>query len=316
MPAEVESMFYVSNENNNRFVPWHGLGTSVETAPNSKEAIKLAGLDWKVNQHELKDGFTNITVPNYKVNVRSTDNQILGIVSDRYKIVQNDEAFDFTDNLIGNGVKYETAGSLFNGKKVWLLARMPVKKLLDDDVDPYICFSNTFDGSGSIKVAMTPVRVVCNNTLNLAMKDARRTWSTRHLGDISSKLAEAKETLLLADDYMNHLQKEAAELASKKISKADVDRMINELFPTPSNASNRKVNNIDEQKSAVYVTMLAPDLANYVGTAWQFVNAISDFVGHHKPNRMTDTYQEGNWNSIMSGNSIFDKAYSMVKEIV
>lgn len=316
MPACVESMFYVSNDRNGRFVPWHGLGTSVENAPNSLEAIKLAGLDWKVVQHEVKDATTGIVVPNFNLNVRSTDNSVLGIVSDRYKIVQNEEAFDFTDNIIGNDVKYETAGSLFDGKKVWLLARMPVKKLLGDDVDPYIVFTNTHDGSGAIKVAMTPTRVVCNNTLNLALKNSRRSWSTRHMGDIQSKMAEAKMTLKMADDYMDSLAKEAEVLAQKKVSQQDINKIVNELFPLSENASKRQENNVEEQKSEFYITLAMPDLANFNGTAWQIVNAAADYADHHKPARNANTYKERNWNSVINGHTIVDKVYSMVSEMV
>lgn len=316
MPAEVESMFYTSNERNGRFVPWHGLGTPVEEAPTSKKALELSGLDWKVVQHDVKDAFTNAVVPNYRLNVRNTDNSILGIVGNRYKIVQNEDAFDFTDVLIGNGVKYETAGSLFNGKKIWLLARMPVKKLIDDDVDPYIVFTNTHDGSGSIKVAMTPTRVVCNNTLNLALEGSQRIWSTRHVGDINYKLEEARSTLKMASDYMDALSNKANELVSKKISDNDVRRMVDSLFKVDVNSSDRKIANIEDNKYEIYVAMAMPDLANYTGTAWQFINAVADYTSHHKPARNASTYKERNWNNVMSGHNILDSAYAMVNELV
>jgi phage/plasmid-like protein (TIGR03299 family) len=162
MSANVETMFYVKEK------PWHGLGERVEDALNSKQALEKAGLDWKVLQKKVfVDGYS---VPQYKANVRSSDGKVLGIVSDKYKIVQNVDAFEFTDNIIGNGeieVKYETAGSLASGKKIWLLAKMPTTTILGDDVEPYMVFTNTHDGSGSIRVAMTPVRVVCQNTLTM-----------------------------------------------------------------------------------------------------------------------------------------------------
>ena len=227
MSANVESLFYVSNEKNGRFVPWHGLGTPVEDAPDSKKAIELAGLDWKVVQHPVKDADTDEVIPGFLHNVRDTDNAHLGFVTNYYKVVQNDEAFDFTDSLIGTGdVKYETAGSLFGGKKIWLLARMPVKKLLDDDVDPYIVFTNSHDGTGAIRVAMTPIRVVCNNTLNLALDGASRSWSARHMGDMQSKLDDARSTMKLADDYMTSLAVDAERLASTKVTKSDVEKMV------------------------------------------------------------------------------------------
>ena len=198
MAAAVETMFYV------RELPWHGLGKRLEEAPTSKEAIIQAGLDWEVDQRPIYDAFGK-EIPRYRANTRSTDNSILGIVTDKYQVVQNAEAFEFTDSLIDEGVTYETAGSLRDGKTIWLLAKMPQQKILDDEFDPYVCFTNTHDGTGSIKAFMTPIRVVCYNTLNLAISQAKRAWSTKHMGDMKSKLEEARETLGFANDYMEKL---------------------------------------------------------------------------------------------------------------
>ena len=135
MSHEIEQLAYVSNEANGRFVPWHGLGTPVEKAMTSAEALELGGLDWEVNPKPVFTE-TGFEIPNYKANIRSSDNSVLGIVTNRYKIVQNKEAFAFTDALLDGGVTYETAGSLGNGKTIWLLAKMPEKKILGDKFDP------------------------------------------------------------------------------------------------------------------------------------------------------------------------------------
>lgn len=174
MAANVESMFYV------RKAPWHGLGTMVMEAPTSAEALSLAGLDWKVVQKELvTDDGTPVT--GFKANLRETDNQVLGVVTDRYKVVQNEDAFAFTDSLLGEGVTYETAGSLQNGRRTWMLAKLPTKYIISgDEITPYLVFMNSHDGTGAIKAAMTPIRVVCQNTLNLALSTAKRCWSTNH----------------------------------------------------------------------------------------------------------------------------------------
>ena len=126
MPANVETMFSV------RETPWHGLGRIIMDAPASREALELAGLDWQVESRNIYSG-TGAMIPGYRANVRSTDDAVLGVVSDRYRIVQNEEAFQFTDDLLGEGVTYETAGSLQGGKKVWMLARLPRKYLIAGD---------------------------------------------------------------------------------------------------------------------------------------------------------------------------------------
>ena len=166
MAANIETMFYTREK------PWHGLGVRVSEAPESAEALRLAGLDWEVDQEPI---FTeeNVLIPGYKANIRNTDRRVLGVVTDRYKVIQNTEAFSFTDALLGEGVRYETAGSLQGGRKIWLLARLPKEYIISGDrISPYLVFSNTHDGSGSVKVAITPIRVVCNNTLNLALSTA------------------------------------------------------------------------------------------------------------------------------------------------
>ena len=191
MPANVETMFSV------RETPWHGLGRIIMDAPASREALELAGLDWQVESRNIYSG-TGAIIPGYRANVRSTDDAVLGVVSDRYRIVQNEEAFQFTDDLLGEGVTYETAGSLQGGKKVWMLARLPRKYLIaGDQVEPYLVIFNSHDGSSGVKVAMTPIRVVCQNTLNLALNTAKRSWTARHTENVLLRVQDARETLQL-----------------------------------------------------------------------------------------------------------------------
>lgn len=197
MAHEVETMFYAREK------PWHGLGERVEEALCSFDALKLGGLNWTVIQKPI---FTNdyIEVTGYKANVRSKDDKVLGVVTDRYKVVQNSTAFEFTDSLLGDGIRYETAGSLQEGRKVWLLARLPeIYKVAGDDVNSYLVFSNSHDGSGAIRCCITPIRVVCQNTLNLALHDAHRIWSTIHVGDAKVFVIDDGDhsTMLLAEEY-------------------------------------------------------------------------------------------------------------------
>ena len=224
MAANVENMFYV------RETPWHGLGTRVLAAPSSKEALELAGLDWTVGQKPIYTGGEEI--PGYKANVRSSDGKVLGVVTDRYRIIQNEEAFAFTDALLGEGVKYETAGSLSGGKRVWLLAHMPHEYIISGErISPYLVFSNTHDGSGAVRVALTPIRVVCNNTLNLALRTAKRSWSMVHTGNIEEKLQEARDTLFMAEKYMDSLGREFEELRKIQITEKKAMEYIKLLIP-------------------------------------------------------------------------------------
>ena len=308
MAALVESMMYV------REVPWHGLGTKVNEAPTSKEAIKLAGLDWKVNPTVIYDA-NGKEISGYKANMRDSDQSILGIVSDRYQIVQNSEAFEFTDSLLDEGVVYETAGSLRDGKQIWLLARMPSTTILGDDVDPYLCFTNTFDGSGAIKVCMTPVRVVCNNTLNLALETTKRSWSTRHIGDLAGKLHQAKETLGLAQEYMKKLDEDADRLANTKLSDAEIESIVSFIFPIDYiKDTKRKIENTNKMRNDFMTCYMMPDIAQYRNTAYGLVNAASDMAGHMAPSRVTSNYAQNNWAKIMLGHPLLDAVYNKVTE--
>lgn len=307
MAANVETMFYTREK------PWHGMGTYVEEAPTSADALRLAGLDWKVLQKDIctKEG---IQVAGYKANVRSTDNQILGVVTERYKVIQNEEAFAFTDALLGKGVRYETAGSLQEGRRVWLLARMPREYIIAGEcISPYLVFSNTHDGSGAVRVAITPIRVVCNNTLNLALNTAKRSWSMVHTGDIKGKMQEASDTLFLAEKYMENLGKEFDRLRNIAVSDEKVQEYIELLLPIEKDggmATIRNIRKLREDMQARYYD--APDLKKMGNNAYRFVNAVSDFATHSNPLRRTANYNENLFSRTIDGNPMIDKAYQLV----
>lgn len=307
MAAEVETMFYV------RETPWHGLGTKVMEAPTSKEALSLSELDWRVEQEPIYTETGNF-ISGFKANVRDTDQKILGVVTDRYKVIQNEEAFAFTDELLGEGVRYETAGSLQGGRKVWLLAHLPHEYIIAGErISPYLVFSNTHDGSGAIRVAVTPIRVVCNNTLNLALNTAKRSWSTIHTGDIKSKLEEAKNTLFMANTYMDELGKEFENLRQKKLTDKQVMEYIELLIPLDESATSQQKKNIihlqDDMKMRYFD---APDLKDVGNNAYRFINAVSDFATHAEPLRKTANYKEQVFSKTVDGNPLIDKAYKMM----
>lgn len=307
MAADVESMFYT------RETPWHGLGTKVMGAPGSREALTLAGLDWRVIQEPIYTG-AGETVEGYKANIRDTDRKTLGVVTDRYKVVQNYEAFAFTDSLLKEGVRYETAGSLQGGKRIWLLAHMPHEYMISGErFSPYLLFSSTHDGSGAVKVALTPIRVVCQNTLNLALSTAKRSWSMMHTGNIKGKIQEARETLLMADDYMDKLGQEFEALRKKKLTDEEVMDYIEILLPTEEGSTPQQIKNMKRlQEDMAYRYFDAPDLQDVGKNAYRFINAVSDFATHSKPLRKTANYKENLFSKTVDGNPLIDKAYQMM----
>lgn len=324
MAACVETMFYVGE------TPWHGLGREIKSAPTSEEAIKVAGLDWDVIPKPIFDEFGR-EIPGFKVNQRSSDNKNLGIVTDRYKIVQNREAFAFTDALLGEGVTYETAGSLASGKRVWMLARMEGTTLAEEKIDPYLVFTNNHDGTGAVRVAITPVRVVCQNTLNMALASASRHWSCAHKGDIQGKLEEARYTLSNAKAYMNALEEEFGELKLKKVSEDKVRQMTDKLLEIEFSDLFKKAvktGKVVDFKEAVRqqkfeeklnrkrndilnIYFDKPDLKDTEHTAFRFVNAVSDYATHTADHKNTANYQENLFMRTVDGHPLIDTSYQL-----
>lgn len=309
MSANVSWMASGHNE-----VPWHRTNyTTVEGTMSSKEALHLAKLDFDVLQEPVFDDM-GYQVPGYRINLKSDDRTLLGLVSDRYKVIQNVEAFAFTDALIGENCRYETAGSINNFRTIWLLAQLEPKRIMGDDYNNYLCFMNSFDGSTAVKVCVTPIRVVCQNTLNLAIRSAKRTFSMKHVGDISKKFHEAEQVLALSNDYLVNVEKSYEELAKKRISDMQFESFLKQLFPIEKGDENtRKETSQIQNRQAVRKCYNTDDLSNFKGTAFGVVNAVSDMVAHSKPMRMTDSYFGNLFGKVMEGHPTLDKAVELVK---
>lgn len=287
--------------------PWHGIGSVIEDAPTSEDAIKMARLDWKVKQYAVKAN--GVTLDNYFANIRTDKNIPLGVVKGRYKIVQNVEAFDFVDDIVGNKevpCRYETAGSLFNGKRIFLLVKLPNKELLGDDVENYLFFTNSHDGTSSLMAGITNVRVVCNNTLQMAIKGSKRTWSCRHTMNIVEKKQQAKESLGLAVKYMDSMNDMAEKLYQVKI---DEEAFFRRLFDN-SNMAEKNKEEMIERIHIIYNQK--DDLQNFKGTGWGMYNAIADYVSNTTPLRMTKTYNENKLVGFFDGNKLLETSQELL----
>lgn len=290
--------------------PWHGIGTVVEDAPTSEDAIKMAKLDWKVEQFPIKAG--KIEIPNYFANIRMDIKEPLGVVKNRYRIVQNDEAFDFVDNIVGNDeveCRYETAGSLFNGKKIFLLVKLPEKNLLGDEVENYLFFTNSHDGSSAFMAGVTNVRVVCNNTLQMAIGGAKRTWYCRHTQSIDSKKQQAQEALGLAVKYIDSMDDVAENLYQKKI---DEELFFRKLFDAKyiKDQAEKNKETMIERMHIIYTEK--DDLQNFKGSAWGMYNAVADYLSNSIPLRQTKTYQENKLDRFFGGDYILQTAQNIL----
>ena len=289
--------------------PWHGLGTVVDTAPTSADALHLAGLDWTVEQK----GLTTVDgqpLDGWFANVRSDTNEPLGVVKGRYKIVQNTESFAFVDELMNMSgeCRYETAGSLFNGKKTFLLVRMPEANVLGDSVENYMFFMNSHDGSSGITAGVSSVRVVCNNTLQFAASEAGklgRLWHVRHTGNIKDKMNEARLSLKLASNYVELAGIEAQKMAEKKINEEIFFRTLFENWHYELKAE--KAKEMADEIHDLYHHK--PDLQNFRGTAWGMFNAVADYESNRKKKGAKGDY---GMSTFMTGNRVITLAQSIL----
>lgn len=310
MPHEVETMAYWRAEG----APWHGLGVPVNEAMDSEQALVRAGLAWAVVQRPLYTldpaSGEAVEVPGWRANVRATDNAVLGVVTTSYRPVQNREAFTFMDALLGEGVRYTTAGSLRGGRRIFLCALLPDEyRLAGDLTAPYVVLSNAHDGSGGVRVSVTPIRVVCMNTLNLSLRRARRSWTTRHVGNLQGRLREAAQVLGLVRRYMRFLEEEADRLANTAISLEDY---IYRLLPIPEDATDQQRRTIAERRLDIAQRALVDNLLPFHGTAWQFINAVADHVAHAEPTRRTAVTAERRAEAVINGHPLLDRAYGLV----
>jgi len=312
MSANVETMVY--SNITGRDIPWHGQGVSINHFMTSEEALEYSGLNWDVVSKPIQV-CGGKKIEGWTANVRSSDGSVLGVVGKRYRIVQNRDAFGFVDGIIGEGAAaYDTAGSLNGGKTVWMLVKLDQTDLVGDACDNYLCFANTHDGSGSVKVCITPIRVVCNNTLNAALTSTSRIIRMRHTTNVDKRIDEAREVLGLTARYQVELAEFAEAMAKKKLEDIQLRTILNSIFdPKVKKPTDLQKRNAEECKQAFYVCYAAPDIAKFQGTAWGAINAMSDLVGHSLPHRQTKTYDEMNWGRIMDGHTLFDQMVAAVR---
>ena len=301
---------------NNRTLPYlmNSYGTvDISSAKNIEEALKISGMDWAVESRNIFDDKGN-PYESYRANVRTTDDKLLGIVTNKYSIVQNWDAFEFVDGLVDEGFKLDRAGQFREGKSIWVMGTLPKANILGDDVSNNIVFVNSHDGSSGVKVMMTPVRLICYNMLNLALKKATRVWATKHTGSIYSKLEEAKYTLGLANKYMAELAIEAERLANIKVTDAEIEAIFDALYPIDrAKDSSRRINNVITLKNNFIECYNADDIAQFKGTAYGAVNAMSDLVSHKVPVRESESFYENSWNRLINGHAALDNFYAKIR---
>ena len=305
MSHEIETCFY-ANE-----VPWHGFGTYVGDNPvDSKHAIIAAGLDWEVETKplyfdeeinqcvNLQDGkplTQQHSVPNHKAMVRTDNNSVLGVVGNRYKPVQNSEAFEFLDDLVDAGqMKYHTAGSLRGGKNIWLLGKIGDMTIVPkDQVDKYLLLYNSHDGSGALRCFFTTVRVVCANTAAIALREGKNTGiCLRHTSKVHDHLVEGKEILQLAHKEFDQFEMFAKHMANTKMTDQMMVQLAERLFPDPpAHIKTERHLKKREVLTEMFEFGTGQEILGVRGTGWAAYNALTEFANYYQPARGNDAQQ-------------------------
>jgi len=314
---------------------WHGLGTVFEEEVSTKKMLELASLDnWDVRLEEIAipDGFS-ADKTNYFVarsnpfDKKQTD--ILGVVGERYKTLQNEDLFSFGDNLLDGGGRWETAGSIKGGRQVFGSIALERETVLDaqgvgDKVKTYLLVNTSHDGSVAIQASITPVRVVCANTLNLAIgggvgrnRQIKQSFKIRHTQTVNGRIAAAREALGLANQYMDEFDKMAKELFEVEITKSQFDKIVQTVYPMPDKDAKGALSKWQTKLELIEDIYGGEFNSTITGTAWGAMNAMTERLDWYRNPR------KGNHEPMLVAASGFDpmtnseknRIYSVVKSL-
>jgi len=290
---------------------WHNLGTVFEDTLSTSQMLETAHLNnWDVRLEKItypegytttKDAFS--VVRNHPFNGNP---DVLAVVGERYKVLQNEELFSFGDGLTDGGATWETAGSIKNGKVVFGSLSVPHEFILDpqganDKTVTYLLVHTSHDGSTALQANITPVRVVCQNTLNMALSNTKQSFKVRHTQTINGRMEEAQRVLGLTNTHMDEFEKLARDLFQTEITNAQFDKLVAQLYPKPDELS-KMANTKYEQKIDTINNLykVAHTQDNIRGTKWGALNALTERVDYYR------TARTGNDDSLMASASGFD----------
>jgi len=278
-------------------VPWHGLGKPLGQPATSAEAIKAANLDWRVKKIELyaaEFGRRMVVEGTYGL-VRDdlwrnedADCPIFGLVSEAYTPVQNREAFAFFDSIVGEGAAvYHTAGALGDGERVWMLAKLPghIQVIGEDVTDKYLLFTNDHRGEGAVRMKFTPVRVVCQNTLAMALKDGA-TVRIMHHRNVKEKLEAAKELLGLIDTRYTEIGESFRAMLRVPVNAKLLGQYLALVFPEPKDdreASRKRVMDARALPAHLFSEGQGNQSSGVAGTLWAAFNGVTELIDHQVP---------------------------------
>lgn len=258
---------------------WHQLGTNVSEAQTAEQAIQMGGLDYLVEKRTLHaDGVSKPL--NQVATVRQDTNVVLGIVGRNYQIVQNSQAFEFFDSVVGQGeAMYHTAGVLGDGERIWVQAKMPeyIKVGKDDLTEVFVTFTNSHDGWGAVKAYITPIRVVCENTLRASLGNNKGMVSLRHTANVQDRIKDAHKLLDITNLYSKQMENVFNTMAKQKLSNSTVDTFLAWAFPQEKDELHTRTKNNRLALLETIETGIGQKEAK-AGTGWWLYNGYTRFL--------------------------------------
>lgn len=298
----IEAMFCVGD----RDAAWHKLGQRTGQVVTWQEAVKLAQLDWNVVKHPMftrglpkADGSRGdvFQIPNQVAVLRDVDSAYLGVVGDGFELIQNAEMFTYLDGLIGamNGAHYETAGALGNGALVWGLAKLPVDSRIlntQDVTKNYLMFASAHDGSMSVIYKLVAERVVCHNTLNIALGEAGKQLKFKHTRNVRSRMADAAKAAVSIRKEIGLRDEMFNTLAKRKVTKASIGATLSRLFPQDADGEvGTRTKNTIMQILELFESNDKNAIPEIRGTAYNLLNACTEYSDHFRSVRITEAKQ-------------------------
>lgn len=257
---------------------WQGIGSQISSATTAQEALAEVGLNWTVTKKPIFNSDKQ-EIRGYFANVREDTNEVLGIVKSSYRVVQNTDAFDFIDTMLGTDVTLSKAGAIFNDRRIWMSTKLNKQySVSGDPTDVYLVFSNSHDGSMAVKVFITAVRVICENMINYAMKKSLRTWTVRHTQSATKRLDDVRNLLGLTDGYIEAINAHAEELRAAKLTDDEFSRFVDMLVPE----STRKIARTEELRDIIRTQFTADDVQEFAGTRLAAMNAVTWATSHRE----------------------------------
>ncbi len=301
--------------------PWHQRGTRLHKPATSEEAIVEAGLDWEVvkkpvyvkldKRFQVKDTFAMVRKDKWQNN----DCDILGVVGKNYTPLQNKDAFKFFDSIVGDKKAiYHTAGSLSGGKIIWILAKLPgyIRVINNDISEKYLLISNSHDGSSMVQIKFTPIRVVCMNTLTVALNKGE-SMKVKHCKDVKDKLTQASELLGIVNEKYDTIERSFKNMVKVQLNEKRLNEYIKTVFPDPvDELQYATVDNNREMVRDLFENGMGNNLPGVQGTLWACYNAVTELIDYKKSKQNNDQRTKSIW--FGNGYNVKQKAFDVAND--